>query len=292
MSKVNLLFSILILLISLSCKKDNLQPAEGTLSLLTYNIAGLPEGISQSRPSKLTPIIGELINDYQIVHVQEDFNYNGKLYSNANHPYRTKWSGNAGFGDGLNTLSDFPIKDFKRFAWFNCNGTDCLTPKGFSYSKIEVAPKVYIDFYNVHCNAGSSNADLLARRQNMRQLADYINNNSKDEAVIVMGDFNCRYTRAGDRLVFLTEMGFRDPWVELIRLGDEPLGGDEALTECDENKTSANCEVVDKLFYRSSEKIVLIAKKYQLDDERFYKDEKPISDHYPLFVEMDFQFNP
>ncbi len=50
---------------------------------------------------------------YDIVNVQEDFNYHAALYADDHHPYRTATSGGAGFGDGLNTLSDHPFEDFR-----------------------------------------------------------------------------------------------------------------------------------------------------------------------------------
>src|ERR1041384_3377513 len=50
-------------------------PAGGTFSVLSYNVAGLPEGLSSGNPRVNTPIIGQRIRPYDVVHVQEDFNY-------------------------------------------------------------------------------------------------------------------------------------------------------------------------------------------------------------------------
>jgi hypothetical protein len=60
-----------------------------SFSLLTYNVAGLPEGISASHPAKNTPLIGPLLNDYEIVEVQEDFAYHAQLIASSTHPYQT-----------------------------------------------------------------------------------------------------------------------------------------------------------------------------------------------------------
>jgi hypothetical protein len=54
-----------------------------------------------------------------------------------------------------------------RTAWDNCNGFDCLTPKGFTYSRIKLNAIAYIDVYDLHCNAGSDSGDLAARRKNI-----------------------------------------------------------------------------------------------------------------------------
>lgn len=186
-------------------------------------------------------------------------------------------------GDGLNTLSNFPILNFKRISWGTCNGTDCLTPKGFSYSQILINGQK-LDCYNVHCNAGSSTNDLKARSRNIVQLTQYINSHSKDRPCLVFGDLNSRYTREGDTIRAFFDLGFKDVWIEQIRLGEVPELGAPALLDCTE-KTSKICEVVDKVFYRSSDDFKLTPTYYQLDDPKYYDSKgRPISDHNPTFV--------
>ena len=73
-------------------------PAAGTFSVLSYNVAGLPEGLSSGNPKANTPIIGQRIRPYDIVHVQEDFNHHASLYANNTHPFRTPTSGGVPFG--------------------------------------------------------------------------------------------------------------------------------------------------------------------------------------------------
>src|SRR5262245_17440747 len=53
---------------------------QGQFSTLTYNIAGLPLGFSQSDPAVNTPIISCLIRPFDHVSVQEDFNFHAALY--------------------------------------------------------------------------------------------------------------------------------------------------------------------------------------------------------------------
>jgi hypothetical protein len=82
------------------------------------------------------PLIGPLLNAYNVVNIQEDFAYHDILYKNITLPYKSKFVANTVFGDGLNTVSTIPFVDFKRIKWNQCNGTDCLTPKGFSYCRL------------------------------------------------------------------------------------------------------------------------------------------------------------
>ncbi|NNN30232.1 endonuclease, partial [Streptomyces sp. S3(2020)] len=77
----------------------------GTFSVLSYNVAGLPEAISSAPTPResSTTTIGQRKAPYDIVHAQEDFNYHAYLYAaDTAHPYRTATSGGAGIGSGLN----------------------------------------------------------------------------------------------------------------------------------------------------------------------------------------------
>ncbi|MEU0245410.1 jacalin-like lectin [Streptomyces sp. NPDC006235] len=264
----------------------------GSFNVLTYNIAGLPLGLGDSDPEANTPLIGQRLGPYDIVNVQEDFNYHASLYANDKHPYRTATSGGAAFGDGLNTLSDHPFEDFQRVKWKNCTGTNCLTPKGFSLARVRLAEGVFVDLYNVHTNADSTDDALAARRANVEQLSDFIQANSAGNAVIVMGDTNTRYTRTGDNIrTLLSENGLTDAWVKLVKGGTPPAQGGDALV-CDQGAPANDCEVVDKVLYRGSKLLTLTATRYANDWKAFLRsDGKHLSDHFPHAVDFSYTLN-
>ena len=264
----------------------------GSFDVLTYNIAGLPLGLGDSEPETNTPLIGQRLGPYDIVNVQEDFNYHASLYANDKHPHRTATSGGAAFGDGLNTLSDHPFEDFQRIRWNNCTGTNCLTPKGFSLARVRLAEGVFVDLYNVHTNADSTDDALAARRANVEQLSDFIQANSAGNAVIVMGDTNTRYTRSGDNIrTLLSENGLTDAWVKLVKGGTPPAQGSDALV-CDQAAPTNDCEVVDKVLYRGSELLTLTATRYANDWKAFLRsDGKHLSDHFPHAVDFSYTLN-
>ncbi|RDG35522.1 jacalin-like lectin [Streptomyces corynorhini] len=254
----------------------------GSFDVLTYNIAGLPLGLGDSDPEVNTPLIGQRLAPYGIVNVQEDFNYHASLYANDTHPHRTPTSGGAAFGDGLNTLSDHPYEDFERVRWTHCTGTDCLTPKGFSLARVRLAAGVFVDVYNVHTNADTTEAALAARRANIAQLSRFIQSYSGSNAVIVMGDTNTRYTRAADNIrTLLSDNGLTDAWVQLVRGGSAPAAGSDALV-CDARAPRDDCEVVDKVLYRSGPLLRLTATRYA-NEWRGFLDAAGghLSDHYP-----------
>jgi endonuclease/exonuclease/phosphatase family metal-dependent hydrolase len=222
--------------------------------------------------------------------VQEDFNYHADLYATDHHPYRTPTSGGVPFGSGLNTMSDYPITDLERVTWNTCNGTDCLTPKGFTLKRLRLAEGAYLDLYNVHTNAGSETADLAARRANVSQLAAYIAARSAGNAVVVMGDTNTRYTREGDNIRELgAPLGLTDAWVQLVRGGTPPAIGSPAIS-CDDTNINAACEVVDKVLYRGSRLISLTATSYTNENAAFRRtsDGAMLSDHYPISVRFSW----
>ncbi|MBK3572176.1 endonuclease, partial [Streptomyces sp. MBT62] len=81
------------------------DPSSGSFSTLTYNVAGLPEILSSASTPResSTTAIGQRIAPYDIVNVEEDFNYHAYLYAaDTAHAYRTPTSGGAGIGSGLN----------------------------------------------------------------------------------------------------------------------------------------------------------------------------------------------
>src|SRR5690606_13350264 len=171
------------------------ERSSGELSLLTYNIAGLPEWISSAETPRSTSIreIGRLIENFDLVNLQEDFNYNRLLYLDNAHPFRTVSKGSVPFGDGLSTLSNYPILEFERMAWQACSGSDCLTPKGFTFMRVLLAKNVSIDVYNLHATAQNNVKAIIARGKNLDQLAEFMQAYSAGRALIIMGDFNAHY---------------------------------------------------------------------------------------------------
>ncbi|MBT2526570.1 endonuclease/exonuclease/phosphatase family protein [Streptomyces sp. ISL-99] len=265
----------------------------GTFNVLTYNVAGLPQGLSSGNPETNTPLISPRLAAYDIVNVQEDFNYHAALYAGDKHPYRTATSGGAGIGDGLNTLSDYAFEDFERVDWRDCTGTDCLTPKGFALARVRLAEGVFVDLYNVHTNADVTDAALAARRANIEQLSDFIQANSAGNAVIVMGDTNTRYTRSGDNIRTLaTENGLTDAWVQLARGGSAPAQGSEPIV-CPKTAPTNECEVVDKVLYRGSDLVNLSATRYNNEWASFLDSKGGnLSDHFPHAVDFSWTLHP
>jgi hypothetical protein len=87
---------------------------------------------------------------------QQDFNYHAYIYATDEHPYRTATTGGVPFGSGLNTVANYNWNTFSQVKWDKCfiNEADCLTPKGFSFMRMQIADGVEVDLYNLHADAG------------------------------------------------------------------------------------------------------------------------------------------
>ncbi|KAG6609034.1 Phospholipase D gamma 3 [Phytophthora cinnamomi] len=272
--------------------------AENSFSVMSYNVAGLPEILSSGNPSENSVEIGKRISNWDVVNVQEDFNYHAYIYSENSHLYRTATSGGVPFGDGLNTLSNYSfsnITDLTRTKWEDCStfdGADCLTPKGFTFLEIQLADGVTFDLYNLHTDAGVTDADEVARAANLAQLSEYITANSADNAVIVMGDTNTRYTRSDDTIrEFVEGLGLTDGWVQYVRNGVFPTKGADAIV-CDESNMTNTCEVVDKILFRGNNYITLSLQKWNNENAGFLdNDGNMLSDHPPISSTFSWALN-
>jgi hypothetical protein len=249
-------------------------PSEGQLTILTYNVAALPQFISGSDPILNIPQISPLLNLYDLVLVQEDFAYQQALRADAEHPYQSEplEPNGINLGDGLNCFSVFPFSGFERHAWQACNGVydqanDCLTDKGFAVGLHALALGVEVDVYNAHFDAGGSEGDHEAREAQTEQLLAMIASRSAGRAVIVAGDTNMGESSEYILQTLLTGASLVDACREL---------------SCGEEQR------IDRVMYRSSASVELAATAWQLDPRFVDGDGEPLSDHEAVGVSMSW----
>lgn len=249
----------------------------GEFSLLTYNVAGLPQGISPSNPEKNIPLISPLLNKFDIALVQEDFYYHDELKSKAQHPYRSEPQNPPPqfiFGDGLNRFSVFPFAPLLRRTWGGCsneNGNDCLAAKGFSVADTEIATGVAIDIYNLHLDSGGSQKDFDARSIQIEQLLQTINSRSADRALIVAGDTNLN-----------TESRTEDVGLFQILLDGAGLADACRFLSC-------QTELVDRVLFRNSRSLNLNVISWEIDPEFVDEQGNPLSDHFAISVRFSWE---
>jgi len=255
------------------------EPQSGELTVLTYNVAGLPQGISSSNPEQNIPQISPLLNAFPLVLVQEDFWYHAELtadieHSNISEPFPADPM-RMGIGDGLNRFSETPFAELERQQWYDCNGTvdcssDCLARKGWSFARHTLAEGVEVDVYNLHMEAGGCPEDIEIRLQATLNLAEAIAERSDGRALVVAGDFNLRATDPEDVMPIANIM-------EGAGLTDVCLA-----LECGDER-------IDKVLIRDGESVTLVPEQWWVPEE--FVDARsgdPLSDHLPVAATLSW----
>ncbi|MBU1374419.1 MAG: endonuclease/exonuclease/phosphatase family protein [Alphaproteobacteria bacterium] len=203
------------------------------ISVLTYNIRGLPWPIATGRGKALREIGRELAalrregRQPDVVLIQEGFRDEvAWLFQESGYKYwaqgpgRTERTAFAGavlgardlfrgegvgklMGGGLHVLSDAPIVDVRSAAYNNCAGVDCLANKGAML--VRLAPPglpTTIDVVNTHMNSRKASMaprarTLPAHNGQVRELSAFLQANRTAGAPLLLGgDFNVRNSPA------------------------------------------------------------------------------------------------
>ncbi len=299
--------------------------ADGTFEVLTYNIEGLPP-VSGIIPDRTVPISGigpllearhQAVGD-QIVGLQEVFHqpYNDAILGATTYTSETVRTTDMGpppfnlpTGDGLVEMTDFtPVTMTFHNEWSTCNGltdqgSDCLTPKGYTFTRYELEPGATVDVYNVHMDAGQGAADQMARQTQFGQLQSAMNLLSSDRAVIVMGDTNSKFTRSADVVdTFISDQGLTDVWVDLSNSGVVPGTGADIDSGCPPPRGDAvgmavdasgpTCELVDKIMFRSGGLVNLSAISYEVLLNFVDMGGTELADHLPVTAVLQYEVVP
>jgi hypothetical protein len=292
-------------------------PPEGEFSLLTYNVAGLPQEISTEQPSTDIPLISPLLNDYDIVVTQEDFdwwvpeldvldfrNYHTRLRADADHAYESDiHPGPAAVGidgsdperpmpvvgDGLGYLSRYYFTNLQRVPWEHCFGgadtsdggaADCLAMKGFGVATVWLGAGVPVDIYTVHGEAGSTTADRRMIAEDFALLADFMADHSEGRAVIVAGDTNLHLEPGHSMTPVHAPI-----WNEFLAAGG--LTDVCAVVPCQSPGS------IDKVAFRSGGGLTLEPLERRWEDEIFVDGSgDDLSDHPPVAVDWHWTFTP
>lgn len=287
--------------------------SSGSFRLLSYNVAGLPQEVSEEQPTTDIPQISPLLEDYDVVLTQEDFDwwtdaldafdfarYHEWLGADTTFEHRTAQHPGPeavgitaeerpllNIGDGLGVLSRFPFTGEQRVPWEGCFGgvtgpgaADCLAMKGFLVVRMALAPGVEVDVYDLHGEAGGNPEDQALQADDYEQLATFIAEHSAGRAVIVAGDTNLHtdleHEDAGDGL----DIEIWDTFLEAAGLTDACTA-----TDCPETGD------IDKVAYRSAEDgtVELEATEHDFPAARFSDAAGDgLSDHEPLEVVFEW----
>lgn len=248
----------------------------GRLKLVTYNVAGLPDGFMTEHPSLNMPVIGRLLGNYDLALIQEDFVYPDALRRDLALAFQSSpfvRGEQANFGDGLSQFSRLPFLPLEREPWHACHGVldsyfDCLTPKGFSWTRQTLAEGAEVDVYNVHLDAGWGERDTAAREAQVEQLIRAISKRSFGRALLLAGDTNIPRHQRGLLQRLQRATGLVDV-CDALRCGDAGR--------------------IDRVLYRNSSSLRLSPKSWRVDRRFVDAKNRPLSDHLAVAVEFDWR---
>ena len=274
--------------ITLGCScggDDSGASTEGTFSVLTYNVHGLPAGVTGDDTTARTQLIAPLLAEFDVVGLQEDFIEDNHAILEAASPHSLRvrfadlYDPDRVYGSGLTSWSNFAEVDRVQVHYGSCNGvldssSDCLASKGFQAIRQQPALGVEIDFYNTHLEAGDSAQDDAVRADQVDMLLDSLASWSGGRAVVFTGDFNLHGEDAEDV-------------PQLERLGAEGALWDSCVeVDCPEPAR------IDRIFFRSGVGVRLQAESWQQHMGFFDEAGVPLSDHDALWARFSWMAIP
>jgi endonuclease/exonuclease/phosphatase family metal-dependent hydrolase len=261
----------LMLLLLCACSSTS-----GEVAVLSYNVHGLPAGITGDDTESRLERIGPLLEPYDLIGLQEVWMYDtwDGLRAGTNHEYILRQNDPINeervYGSGLVTLSrsELIATDFTYFTTCNGvldNGSDCLASKGFQRMTLEVGGRPVV-FFNSHLDASGGEEDERARAAQVEQLIEAMNDVPSDTAIVFTGDTNLHDDGV--------DMQTIERWMEQSELVDACI-----QSSCDDPGN------IDKILIRSSDSLTLTATNWRvepwLDDNGVH-----LSDHEPIGIDL------
>jgi endonuclease/exonuclease/phosphatase (EEP) superfamily protein YafD len=247
-------------------------PSAVELRVVTYNTHGLPAWIAGDDPARRFPVIGRLLDAYDLAVVQEDFFHHELLLGAITLPLRAR--GNE--GSGLTTLARLPARvlvETEAEPYGVCSGwilgaNDCLGDKGFLRTRIALPNGARVDFVNTHLDAGRGDDDRAARRAQLEILAERLRRASANVPLVVGGDLNLHHDDPLDRALL---DGFAAA-LDLADSGARPAPG-------------SGWGRIDYLLYRPGADVALEVLEAGMAAE-FVHEGAPLSDHPALWARL------
>lgn len=254
-------------------------PTEGELSVLSYNVHGLPEAITGDDTTARQELIAPHLDAYDLVGVQEDWidENHSVLDAACTHSSRLRWNEpldeSRVYGAGLSIWVRGETAAREDVGWFDtCYGTfddasDCLASKGWAMLRVTLGASS-LDFYTLHFEAGSGEGDDPARAAQVDIIVELLETTSAGRAVLLVGD---------------TNLADGDPEddVELAKLrGEAGLSDACDVVGCPEPGR------IDRVLVRDGEDLALEVTGWEVAPEFVDALGEPLSDHDPIHVSL------
>jgi endonuclease/exonuclease/phosphatase family metal-dependent hydrolase len=248
------------------------------ITVLSYNVHGLPGLVVADDPASRMPAISERLNAYDVALVQESWTHFEALGARATHGTVERNGGvDTGFlfQTGLATFARPRLRAVTRGSLGACAGwidraNDCLADKGFLRVRLALENGVELDFWNLHLDAGGDASDRAARDAQLRRLAERVRKLSGAGALVVAGDFNLDDTNPADR--------------SLLERFARELSLSDSGARADADGPFAH-KRIDFILYRSGGGVALEPESAG-EAHEFSAGPTPLSDHPALFARL------
>lgn len=167
-------------------------------NVLAYNVFLLTPPIGSSDEYLRSEYIHEHIHGYDAIILSEAF-YNAAREDNliplmsTEYPYYTDILDESGASEdgGVMIFSRWPIQYEDQFNFSDCEGTDCLSPKGANYARISKNGVLY-HLFGTHTQSGTDTDEINTRAGQLAEVTSFVasQNIPEGEAVIIGGDLN------------------------------------------------------------------------------------------------------
>jgi len=254
----------------------------GSFSLLTYNVHGLPPGITGDDTEARLRAISPRLGAFDVAALQEDFFFTELLMEAVEHPWVHQFHetlpGRATHS-GLTLVSVLPLVEAHGESWAVCHGvldsaSDCLGSKGLQLARLELGPGASVDVCNLHMEAGGGEEDEAARSQQVEQLLAALAHRSAGRALIVVGDTNLRPSDEADL-----------PLLERLRAAAE-------LEDVCDTTACPEPDHIDRFLFRSGWEVVLRAESWTRQTNFVDDSGQALSDHPALSARFRWERLP
>ncbi len=268
----NLVLGLLtFVLLGSSCCAPGEPTREGELLALTYNVHGLPPIVTNDDTPGRMELISPLLNGFDIVGLQEDFedDYHAALVAEAEYPTEVRFAEplpGRGYGSGLALLALLPelehfFEHFEDCEGYTDHASDCLASKGFQMIRLDLGHGLTLDVYNTHMEAGGSEDDDLARSTQTDQIIAAMARLSQGAAILFLGDTNCHGDDPEDAALI------------------ERLVAEIGLTDACDALGCPEPGRIDRLMFRGGDDLTLEPVEWTVEEAFFDGEGVPLSDH-------------
>lgn len=187
------------------------------LKVLSYNLYTILTRSASDINTRMSAVV-DVLSGYDVIVFEEAFHNSARENLIADieteYPYTTDILDTSGYLEdgGVFIASKWPINTEAQTKYENCDGVDCLSPKGVMYASIQKQDQTY-HIFGSHLQAENNSGATNARLAQLHELKSFIDeqNIPRDEAVIIAGDMNVDKNNTAEYQAMMSALNAGEP---------------------------------------------------------------------------------